>query len=448
MHRFDDRGFTLVEALVSIMVIGVVMVALTAFFVNTTSITNRQRGQQTAIQLADDAIEQVRALKGAALPTGRTGTGTDAQWSTAGADVLPYLTGMRKATDPAPSGDPVLPFNAEQVINGVAYTQHWYLGTCWQAPAGGDCAGTQLTGYVELFRVVVAVTWPDRRCAGSHCTYVTSTLVSGAESEPVFNSNDTAQPPAVNSPGTQVGELTVAVSLQLTAAGGAAPLTWAATGLPPGLQLDSSGLITGTPTAVGTYTVTATATDSFSLTGTATFTWTVNALPQLTGPGAQASTVSRPVTLPVAVTGGTAPLKWTATGLPVGLTISETTGSITGTPTTATAGPVSVTVTATDAFNKAATTTFTWQVNAVPAITSPGDRTDSRGATISLQVAITGGTAPYTWNASNLPTGLTISGGGLVSGTIGNPKTSYAVTITATDSRGATATTTFTWTVQ
>lgn len=82
--------------------------------------------------------------------------------------------------------------------------------------------------------------------------------------------------PTVTNPGSQTGTVGVAASLQLSATGGTSPYTWTATGLPAGLSISSSGLISGTPTTPGTSSVTATVTDSASKTGSATFSWTVN----------------------------------------------------------------------------------------------------------------------------------------------------------------------------
>ena len=82
----------------------------------------------------------------------------------------------------------------------------------------------------------------------------------------------------VTNPGNQTGTVGVPTSLQLQARDSAAGqmLTYAATGLPAGLSISGSGLISGTPTAAGSSTVTVTATDTTGAAGTATFTWTVN----------------------------------------------------------------------------------------------------------------------------------------------------------------------------
>ncbi|MEY9945719.1 putative Ig domain-containing protein [Kitasatospora sp. GAS1066B] len=81
----------------------------------------------------------------------------------------------------------------------------------------------------------------------------------------------------VTSPGAQSGTVGTAVSLQVKATDSASgqSLTYSATGLPAGLSISTSGLITGTPTAAGTSSVTVTAKDTTGATGTATFGFTV-----------------------------------------------------------------------------------------------------------------------------------------------------------------------------
>src|SRR5260370_791078 len=82
----------------------------------------------------------------------------------------------------------------------------------------------------------------------------------------------------VTNPGSQSSTVGTAVSKQITAtdSGTGQTLTFTATGLPAGLSISSSGLITGTPTTAATSTTTVTAKDTTGATGATTFTWTVS----------------------------------------------------------------------------------------------------------------------------------------------------------------------------
>ena len=92
---------------------------------------------------------------------------------------------------------------------------------------------------------------------------------------PAVPTNDTV---TVTYPGAQTGTAGQAISgLQIQATDSAGrTLTYTATGLPAGLSISSSGLITGTPSTPGTSTVVVTATDTTGLSGSTTFTWTIN----------------------------------------------------------------------------------------------------------------------------------------------------------------------------
>jgi hypothetical protein len=79
-------------------------------------------------------------------------------------------------------------------------------------------------------------------------------------------------------------------------------------------------------------------------------------------------------------------------------------------------------------------------------VANPGSNTGTVGTAVSLQLSASGGTAPYTWTATGLPSGLSISSGGLISGTPTTAGT-YSVTATAKDSLNATGSTTFSWTI-
>lgn len=82
----------------------------------------------------------------------------------------------------------------------------------------------------------------------------------------------------VTNPGGQTGTAGTAITpLQIQAADSAAgaTLTYSAAGLPAGLSISASGVISGTPAGAGTATVTVTAADSTGASGTALFTWTI-----------------------------------------------------------------------------------------------------------------------------------------------------------------------------
>ena len=87
----------------------------------------------------------------------------------------------------------------------------------------------------------------------------------------------TNQPPLVSNPGPQINTEEDSVNLQIVASdpeGG--PLTYGATGLPPGLSLGASGLISGTLPlgSAGTYTITVSVSDG-ELSTSITFGWHV-----------------------------------------------------------------------------------------------------------------------------------------------------------------------------
>ena len=78
----------------------------------------------------------------------------------------------------------------------------------------------------------------------------------------------------------------------------------------------------------------------------------------VTNPGNQAGPVGTAASLQIQAAGHT--LTYTATGLPAGLSISSSTGLITGTPTTA--ATATVTVIVTDSTGDSGSATFTWTI--------------------------------------------------------------------------------------
>ncbi len=194
-----------------------------------------------------------------------------------------------------------------------------------------------------------------------------------------------------------------------------------------------------------------TATDSAGFAGTASFTWTVTNHVSVADPGDQTSvsgTTVGAVDAPGSDSSTTTTLVLSATGLPAGLSIDPSTGTITGTPTTACS--CSVTVTATDGSGYRAQTTFAWTVTNMVSVASPGDQTSTSGSPVTpvtIGRSDTSSTATVDVAATGLPGGLsidpatgTITGTPIVAG-------SYPVVVTATDGAGYSATTSFTWVI-
>ena len=146
--------------------------------------------------------------------------------------------------------------------------------------------------------------------------------------------------PAISTPSLQGGVTGISYSQTLTATG-TTPMVWSVVGgsLPAGLDLNgTTGTISGTPSALGTFTFTVKAengagsdTKVLSITVTATAVAPVIATSSL--PGCVAGTAYSQT---LAVT-GSAPITWSVVSgsLPAGLELNGTTGTISGTPTAA-----------------------------------------------------------------------------------------------------------------
>ena len=127
----------------------------------------------------------------------------------------------------------------------------------------------------------------------------------------------------------------------------------------------------------------------------------------------------------VQATGGTTPYHWSISSgsLPAGLTLSATTGAISGTPTAS--GSSNFTVKVTDSTSptaQTATKSLTLTVAAVPVpveITTSSLPSGQVAVSYSTSLAAIDGTSPYKWSITSgaLPAGLTLASSGTISGT-------------------------------
>ena len=244
------------------------------------------------------------------------------------------------------------------------------------------------------------------------------------------------------------GEVGILYSQTLQASGGTGPYTWSVSSgaLPPGLTLDSSGHIAGTPTAASTASFSVKVSDSASGRGSAALAITI--APALTSGACPAASgaVGQVYSASLSASGGIPPYAWTmANGvLPTGLTLNSTSGQISGTPSGA--GSFSFGIRVSDQSSASAISTCTVVISApvgtltVSTVSFPDGVS---GIAYSQALSATGGQAPYTWTISGgtLPPGLSLNAAQVA----GTPTTSgtFQFTLLLSDAAGKTATKNF-----
>ncbi|HYG73816.1 MAG TPA: putative Ig domain-containing protein [Planctomycetota bacterium] len=236
-------------------------------------------------------------------------------------------------------------------------------------------------------------------------------------------------------PATTVG---APYSQTLAVSGGSAPYSWslASGALPAGLTLNAgTGVLSGTPSAGGTFSFSVKVIDGAGLTGQKDFVLTVNATPSITTSTLPAGNVGVIYNQTLASTGGTAPLSWSVSSgsLPAGLTLNEASGQITGTPTAP--GTSSFQIRLVDAANSSSARQLSISVaqgDSAPQIVSSPVTSANIGTPYTYAVTVSG-YPESTFSLSSAPAGMTINAGtGVISWTPA-AKGTFAVTVNASN---------------
>ena len=273
-------------------------------------------------------------------------------------------------------------------------------------------------------------------------------------------SNDDV-PVTVNPATVPNGTVAVAYSQTLTASGGVAPYSFAVTAgaLPAGLTLSPGGVLSGTPTAGGSFNFTVSATDSSTFpgpfVGSRAYTLVI-APPTISLPATPLAGGTLGAAYSAAITpasGGTAPYAYavTAGALPGGLILNAATGAVTGTPSAL--GTFNFSITATDSSTGTGPYTATQAYSIVvidnPPIANNGTLTVAYNAAATpVPLNITGGTPTSVAIATPASNGTAIATGTTITY---QPTAGFAgtdsFTYTATNSGGTSAPATITVTV-
>ena len=219
--------------------------------------------------------------------------------------------------------------------------------------------------------------------------------------------------------------------------------TFSATGgLPDGVTLSASGILSGTPApgTNGVYPLTVTASNGIVPDATQSFTLTIHEAPSITSSASTTFTVGTTGTFTVTATGNPTPTFSTTGDLPTGVQLTSA-GTLTGNPSES--GVFTFTIAATNGVGQAASQPFTLTVNEAPAIISRDATSFDQGAPGTFVVAASGYPLPTFSHTGQLPNGVSLSADGVLDGT---PTESgvFTITITATNGIVPNATQTFT----
>ena len=330
---------------------------------------------------------------------------------------------------------------------GVAYSyQFTAAGTSpitYSVPSGGTLPpGLSLDSSTGVLSgkptTIGSYTFTVQGANGTTPTAVTPsiTIVVSAPTAPSFTA---VSPPAAAQ--------NYSYSYQFAASGSPAPTFSVASGsVPPGLGLSSSGLLSGVPTTIGSFSFVLQASNSVgSVTSTVTVSVTAPLRPSFTAdsPPTALALGAAFVGYTFVANGSPAPTYAILSGsLPPGLSLNTTTGLLSGTPTTA--GSYTFVVEAVNVVGYSSTPVITMSVNypSPPVFTADSPPSSAEvGQAYSYTFTSSGSPAPFFFVGSgSLPPGITLDEStGVLSGTPTSGG-SFTFTVQVTNTYGSSVT--------
>ncbi|NLI75855.1 MAG: hypothetical protein GX442_05360 [Candidatus Riflebacteria bacterium] len=238
-------------------------------------------------------------------------------------------------------------------------------------------------------------------------------------------------------PGNLVATVSQPFTYDFEVGGGVGPFAWSSPALPSGWSLNAStGVLMGTPTAIGPLSLVVNARDQGTST-TATWSGMISVggtSLAIVDPGSLAGVVGQPFSHDFNAVGAVGTLVWSCTGLPAGWTFDSSTGVLAGTPTAV--GPVSIAIDVLDQGNSATAnwsgmisiqaSQLVYEIVGSPSLTLP---TAIQGVPYQYVFRTTNGPDPATWQllTGALPTGLSLSSVGSQGYVTGTPTTAGQV---------------------
>lgn len=201
-----DEGFTLIEVIVALVLLGIVATGALYFFIQGTRTTSYLQRSQDAVSVANEAMERAHAInpldsltaRVTGLVVGRAQADVQAAWTSAATLGIEGVSETYPLWDPGPgvtdSASAALPLTYQSSHSSQTYDVTLLVGSCFRSRStvSPDQVCGKLTGLasdpgvtgtpagmVRLLRIIAFVTWSgaSQQCSSNVCSYQLSGLL-------------------------------------------------------------------------------------------------------------------------------------------------------------------------------------------------------------------------------------------------------------------------------